>query len=240
MLPWLAHFYTALGAAIALAATLDVFAGEFRRAFLWLALQVFIDCTDGVLARVLRVKERLPHFDGARLDDIIDYQTYVLIPVLLMLRADVLPPTWGVWVGVAIVMASGYGFSQSAAKAATTDYFFTGFPSYWNIVALYLYVLRLPPVWAAVLLVTLAALVFVPIRYVYPSRTETLQGLTIALGAVWGALMIWMLWRLPATDGPWAMLSLVFPIYYVALSMWLSARTRTEPPEANVTGTAGT
>lgn len=224
---WLAHFYTALGAAIALAATLDVIAGEFRRAFLWLALQVFIDCTDGILARALRVKERLPHFDGARLDDIIDYQTYVLVPVLLMLQADLLPPTWGLWVGVAIVMASGYGFSQSAAKAATTDYFFTGFPSYWNIVALYLYVWRLPQAWAAAILLVLAVLVLVPIRYVYPSRTVTLQGLTIALGVIWGVLMCVMLWRLPATDGPWAMLSLVFPIYYTGLSLWLSARTRT-------------
>lgn len=227
VIPWVAHLYTALGAGAALAATLDIFAGEFRRAFFWLALAVVIDTTDGVLARTLRVKERLPYFDGARLDDIVDYLTYVFVPVLLMLRAHLVPEMWGVWVGLAVLLASAYGFSRTDAKIATTDHFFTGFPSYWNIVAFYLYVFGLPPAWAAWVLVTLAALVFVPIRYVYPSRTVALQRLTIALGIVWGVLMLVMLWRLPATDGPWAMLSLMFPVYYTVLSLWLSARTRT-------------
>jgi phosphatidylcholine synthase len=222
---WIAHLYTGLGAAIALAATLDIFDAEFRRAFLWLALAVFIDTTDGLLARALHVKERLPFFDGARLDDIVDYLTYVFVPVLLILRAELLPPASGVWVGVAVLMASAYGFSQSDAKVSTTDYFFTGFPSYWNIVAVYLYVLRLRPAWAAAVLLAFAALVFVPLRYVYPSRTVTLRWLTLALGATWAALMLVVIWRLPATDGPWAVLSLVFPAYYVGLSTWLSLRS---------------
>jgi phosphatidylcholine synthase len=227
VIAWLAHLYTALGAATALLATLDVFAGEFRRAFFWLALQVFIDCTDGTLARALRARERLPFFDGARLDDIIDYQTYVLVPVLLMLEAGLLPASWGIGVALAIVLASGYGFSRTDAKVAIAgDKFFTGFPSYWNIVALYLFVWRFPPAWAAAILLGFVVLVFVPIRYVYPSRTVTLRTLTIALGAMWGACLLMMIWRLPSTDGPWAMLSLVFPVYYAGLSLWLDLRSR--------------
>jgi hypothetical protein len=38
--------------------------------------------------------------------------------------------------------------------------------------------------------------------------------------------MIWMLWRLPATDGPWPALSLVFPVYYTLLSFWLDWKSR--------------
>ena len=57
-----------------------------RRRSCALALAIFIDATDGWLARALRVKERLPFFDGGRLDDIVDYLTYVFVPVLLMLR----------------------------------------------------------------------------------------------------------------------------------------------------------
>ena len=38
------------------------------------------------------------------------------------------------------LLASGYGFSQVNVK--TADGFFLGFPSYWNIVAYYLYVLQ--------------------------------------------------------------------------------------------------
>ncbi len=221
ILPWVAHAYTAIGAVAALFATLDVFAGEFRNAFLWLALATVIDTTDGWLARALRVKERLPSFDGGKLDDIVDYLTYVFVPVLLIVEAGLLPPVWGVAVGAVVLLASAYGFSQAEAKVNAGDYFFTGFPSYWNIVALYLYVWRLPPVVTALLLLLLAFLVFVPIRYIYPSRTVTLRATTLTLGAAWGALILWTLWQLPNPTGPWLTVSLVFPIYYTALSIWL-------------------
>jgi phosphatidylcholine synthase len=205
-----------------------VFDGDFRAAFLLLAATTFIDATDGALARRLRVKEQLPDFDGGRLDDIVDYITYVFVPVLLMLRAGLLPDGVAPWVGGAVLLASAYGFVQPGAKILTGDHFFTGFPSYWNVVALYLYVWRLAPAVNAAILVTLAALVFVPIRYVYPSRTMTLAGPTLALAAAWSMLLLFIMWRLPATDGPWAVLSLVFPVYYVALSLWLHTRTITQ------------
>jgi phosphatidylcholine synthase len=226
MTPWLAHAYTSLGAAVALAATLDVIQGDYRGAFLWLGLQIIIDATDGLLARALRVKELLPDFDGARLDDIIDYLTYVFIPVLLLIHAGVLPQRTGVWVGSLVLLASAYGFSQTAAKVETTDHFFTGFPSYWNLIALYMYVLHLPPAFNATILVGFALLVFVPLRYVYPSRTRTLSRVTNILGAVWGVLLAWITWRLPVTDGPWIGLSLIFPVYYFMLSLWLDRRSR--------------
>ena len=227
-MPWVAHLYTALGAVLALAATLAVFDGRFRDAFLLLALATFIDTTDGWLARGLRVKERLPGYDGARLDDIVDYLTYVFVPVLLVMRAGLLPSGSGLAVGALVLLASAYGFGQVEAKVATSDYFFTGFPSYWNIVALYLYVWRLPEVANAVLLSALAVLVFVPIRYVYPSRTVTLRVPTLVLGAIWAVLILVAIWRLPATGGPWLNLSLVFPVYYTALSFYLHAQQQTD------------
>lgn len=228
LLPWTAHLYTALGAVAALLSALAVFDGDFRAAFFWLGVQIFIDATDGLLARALQVKERLPWFDGALLDNIIDYATYVFVPVLIVLRADLLPPGWGVAVGSAVLLASGYGFSRSDAKVKVgeAEYFFTGFPSYWNIIALYLYVWRLPAEVNAAILLTLVVLVFVPLRYVYPSRTDTLRGLTMLLGFSWGAIVIWMVWRLPATDGPWPALSLIFPVYYTLLSFWLDWKSR--------------
>ena len=225
-MPWIAHLYTGLGAVAALLAMLAVIAGDYRAAFIWLGVQIFIDATDGVLARTLRVKERLPHFDGARLDDIIDYLCYTFIPVVLLLHAGVLHAGWGVAVGAVVLLSSAYGFSQTAAKVKTTDYFFTGFPSYWNLVALYLFLFRFSPAVTAAILLIFAVLVFVPLRYVYPSRTETLSMLTNTLGVLWAFLTIWIVWRLPATDGPWAWISLLFPIYYFLLSAYLDVRSR--------------
>lgn len=226
MTAWLAHLYTALGAATALAATEATFAGAFRDAFLWLALAVFIDATDGVLARAVGVKERLPWFSGEALDNLVDYLTYVFVPVLIMMRAEVVPPALAPPLAVAILVASGYGFSRADAKVATTDYFFTGFPSYWNIVVLYLYAWHPSPLTSAVILATLVALVFVPIRYVYPSRTRTWRAATLLLGSTWALLTLGLIWRLPRPEAPWRLATLIFPAYYVVLSLWLSARER--------------
>jgi phosphatidylcholine synthase len=224
--PWLAHFYTGLGVVAALLAMLAVLAAEYRLAFLWLGAQIVIDATDGILARALRVKERLPQFDGARLDDIIDYLTYVFIPMVLLLHAGVIEGTLGAATAAVVLLASAYGFSQTAAKVKTSDFFFTGFPSYWNLIALYLFIWRLPSAASAVILLIFAILVFVPLRYVYPSRTLAFATLTNVLGATWALLLVWVVWRLPATDGPWVTLSMVFPVYYMALSFWLDLNDR--------------
>ncbi|MEO8679168.1 MAG: CDP-alcohol phosphatidyltransferase family protein [Vicinamibacterales bacterium] len=224
LLPWIAHFYTALGAVLALGAAMAIDRGDFRTAFLAMVAATFIDATDGWLARTVRVKERLPHYDGARLDDIVDYLTYVFVPVLLIGKAGLLPGGWELAIGGAVLLASAYGFGQGDAKVKTDDHYFTGFPSYWNIVALYLFVWGLSPRLNAAVLLAFAALVFVPIRYVYPSRTEALKVPTIVLGGAWALLILLMVWRLPALDGPWMWLSLVFPGYYFLLSAWLQCR----------------
>lgn len=223
MLPWIAHLYTASGVVIALLATAMTFAHDFRAAFLFLVLATIVDATDGWLARALRVKERLPEFDGALLDNIIDFLTYVYVPALIVWQAELVPAAFPVC--VAMLVSSLYGFAHTSAKVETGgNHFFTGFPSYWNIVVAYLYIAQLPPGVNAAVLVVLSILVFVPIRYLYPSRTSTLQVPTLLLGTMWAVLFAWMLWRLPAVDGPWTLLSLIFPVYYVVLSLWLQFR----------------
>jgi phosphatidylcholine synthase len=223
---WLAHLYTASGAGMALAAVLALEAGDLRATFLWLLLATIVDATDGVLARALHVKERLPWFDGATLDNVVDYLTYVFVPVLVVVKAALVPPALAVPIGAAMLIASGYGFSRADAKVATTDHFFTGFPSYWNIVAVYLVDWRLSPAVNAAILAVLVVLVFVPLRYVYPSRTLTWRPVTIALGAVWGVCLSAVIWRLPDGGGAWSWLALVFPVYYLVLSLTLSVDER--------------
>ena len=222
LLPWIAHFYTATGTVWALLATAMTFAHNFRAAFIFLVVATFVDSTDGFLARVLKVKERIPNFDGALLDNIIDYMTFVFVPALIVWQADLVPVPFPVC--AAILMSSAYGFAHSAAKVEAGDHFFTGFPSYWNIVVVYLYILELPKLTNAIILLILVVLVFVPLRYIYPSRTRTLQVPTLLLGGTWALLFTWMIFRLPATDGPWTALSLVFPAWYVALSLYLHGR----------------
>jgi phosphatidylcholine synthase len=225
ILAWLAHAYTASGLVLALLAARNVVNHDYRAAFFWLSLQVAVDATDGVLARCARVATVLPWFNGAKLDDIVDYLSYVFVPALVVWRAPLVPDVWAVPIASAMLLSSAYGFNRDDAK--TTDYFFTGFPSYWNIVVFYLFVADTPSRVNAAILVALAVLVFVPIRYVYPSRTPTLQVPTVALGVIWGALMLVMLWQVPAVNRGVFWASLVFPVYYVVLSLTLHLRRRT-------------
>ena len=216
---WFVHFYTAMGVVAAFLATLAVIDGRYRDAFIWLAVSTFLDSTDGVLARLASVKETLPGFDGARLDDIVDYLTFVFVPILLLQHAGALPPGWGLLVACAVLLSSAYGFASLDAK--TADHFFTGFPSYWNIVALYLFAFRFSPPVNGIVLAVLCAFVFVRIGYVYPSRTPTLRGLTIVLGAIWAVMMIAVILLLPDVPRLLLTASLFFPAYYTILSFVL-------------------
>jgi len=222
MIAWLAHIYTASGAVLAFLAARAVVDHDYRTAFFWLGVQIFVDATDGLLARALRVHERLPGFNGAKLDDIVDYLAYVFVPALFVWRAVLVPDSWTLWVAGAMLISSAYGFNRADAK--TADHFFTGFPSYWNIVVFYLLIARLPAAVNGVILLVLAVLVFVPIRYLYPSRTPVLMWPTNILGAIWGVLMLMMLWQYPAISRPVFLASLAFPIYYVVLSLMLQIR----------------
>src|SRR4051812_7009090 len=158
---WLVHAYTATGALAAFFGSLAAVDGRYRDSFLWMIAATLVDASDGVLARLAQVKHVLPGFDGARLDDIVDYLTFVFLPVLLLYYAGNLPSGWAGFVASVVLLSSTYGFGSSDAK--TSDHFFTGFPSYWNIVALYLHVAGLAPAMNAAILIGLSVLVFVRI-----------------------------------------------------------------------------
>jgi phosphatidylcholine synthase len=220
---WAVHAYTALGSPLALIALLAISRARYDVAFWCMVVATFLDSTDGTLARRFRVKDVLPHFDGGRLDDIMDYLNYVLVPVMLAYHAGLLPAGLpGLVIAALPLLASGYGFCQTAAK--TKDHFFTGFPSYWNIVVLYLYVLGWPTWVNALWFAGLAAMVFVPIRYLYPSRNPFAQRTTYALGILWALLVLVLVAQLPTPSRDLARLSLFFPAYYVALSFWAHFR----------------
>ena len=217
------HLYTASGSVLGLLIVLAAFEGEIEAA-LWLMLAtLFIDGTDGMLARKLRVKETIPWFDGARMDDIVDYLTYVFAPIVLLWTTGYLPRGPVGWILAALpLLASCYQFCRVDAK--TSDHFFLGFPSYWNIVAFYVIVLDLGELATGVLIVVFTVLVFVPIRYLYPSRTRALQGLTLSLSFVWAVTYGVLVVQLPDPHPLVIAASLAYIVYYWGLSFWMTAR----------------
>jgi phosphatidylcholine synthase len=217
------HVYTALGSVLALLVVLAALDGDAVTA-LWIGLAALvIDGTDGMLARRARVKETIPWFDGALLDNIVDYLTYAFAPVVLLWTTGALPEGLPGWLLAALpLLASSYQFCRVDAK--TDDHTFLGFPSYWNVVAFYVVVLDLSQPVVAALLIACSVLVFVPVRYLYPSRTEALRGLSLALTAVWLVTYAVLLLQLPDPHPAVLALSLGYIVYYAAVSGWLTAR----------------
>lgn len=231
LLAWCAHAYTAVGLIAAAGIAIAIFRQDFHIAFWLMFLAIVVDATDGTFARAVKVKEVLPHFDGRRLDDLIDFHTYTTLPLFLIWRAELLPTEWQMCLLIPL-LASAYGFCQTEAK--TDDGYFLGFPSYWNIIAFYLYVLEMPAWVNVALLMLFALLTFVPARYLYPTHRGRLNRWTNVIGAVWGVLIIVILIRLPASrlDGRNAdaltylltLVSLAFPVYYLACSWFITWR----------------
>ena len=207
-----------IGAVWGLLAILAIVNHEWQVAFVWMAMSIFVDGFDGFLARRARVKEVLPGFDGALLDNMIDYLNYVMVPALFVYVADFLPTNFALVGAVFIMFSSAYQFCQGDAK--TDDHYFKGFPSYWNIMVFYLFVLNLGHWTNLAIIIVLSILVFVPIHYIYPSRTERAQTLTMGLGIIWGVVNVIIL-ALHPDHAPWLVwASLLYVVYYSVASIY--------------------
>jgi phosphatidylcholine synthase len=225
-LAWAVHAFTALGLVAAAAiAVLIVDGGDqaFYRAFWLMIAATAIDAVDGPLARYAKVSEVLPGFDGRRLDDLIDFLNYTCLPLLLIWRAGLVAGPQSCLLLLPL-LASIYGFSQVDAK--TEDGFFLGFPSYWNVVAFYLYFLRLDSRLSLGIILLLAVLTFVPLRYFYPTQPGFWNRAICVLAALWGASLIVILMLPAETRMPWLKVSMVFPVGYLVLSWGLELRKR--------------
>lgn len=223
-LAWLVHLYTASGlvlAALAVALGVRGDAESLRLALLLLVAANVVDATDGWLARRADVARATPGFDGRRLDDIVDFLTYTAVPLFLVWRSGVLAPASPTWLLLPLV-TSAYGFAQVDAK--TSDGYFLGFPSYWNVVALYLVELRPPGEVGLLGLIALSLLTFVPARYLYPSQPGRLNRATAALGAMWGSVVVLALLRVFDAPRAWLLASLAFPAWYLGASWVVTVR----------------
>ena len=83
------------------------------------------------------------------------------------------------------------------------------------------------PLWVnAFAIIALSILIFVPIKYIYPSRSPRFRLQTNVLGLLWGAIIIYAIYRLPEPPRALLLASLLYPAYYTALSLWLQFRSR--------------
>jgi phosphatidylcholine synthase len=203
-------------------AILAIFEGQWRAAMILMGIATIIDGFDGSLSRLAQVKRVLPGFDGALLDNIVDFLTYVVVPAIFIYQAKLVPEAWLVAAPVLILLASSYQFAQADAK--TDDHYFKGFPSYWNVLVVYFLLFGTSLTFNLVVLLACAVMVFVPLRYLYPSRMGGNRGVTVLFTIIWVGVMGVLIWQYP-TPAAWLLwASLLYVVYYVAVSLWANVR----------------
>lgn len=222
---WAVHLFTASAACIGIFTLVQIYRHEYIMALWLMAITVFIDAVDGSLARLVGVKIILPKIDGALLDNIVDYLNYVITPCFfLLVKPDMLPAAFSVALISAISITSAYQFCQDDAK--TPDHFFKGFPCYWNITVFYMYIFNTSATFNAILLALLSILIFVPVKYVYPSRldyltdSKALKILMHCCSALYGICSLVLLISYPDTNNLCLTISLSYIIMYLLLSFY--------------------
>jgi phosphatidylcholine synthase len=225
ILAWGVHLFTATGAVWGFLALIAIFNHEWRQAIFWMILAIFVDGFDGMLARWADVKTYAGGLDGALLDNILDYLNYVVVPALFLVEAeDILPPAFRLAGAVAILLTSAYQFTQTDAK--TDDHYFKGFPSYWNVMVMYMLIMRLNPWVNLAFLAAFNILVFVPIKYIYPSRSTFAQRTTQILSYLYGIIGIWGVMQYPNVPQWVVWISFIYVGYYAVLSLWPKGKSQ--------------
>lgn len=214
---WGVHAFTASGAVWGMLSIFAIFEGDYKKMIFWIIAAMLVDGFDGYLARWLEVKKYASGLDGALLDNLLDYLNYVLVPAIFVVKADILPEPVRLLTACAILLTSAYQFTQTDAK--TDDHHFKGFPSYWNIAALYMLLMGLPQWVNFGFMVLFNILVFVPVKYIYPSRNTTLRTLTLGLTFLYATIGIWGLLLYPNTPRWVVWASFVYIAYYIVLSL---------------------
>ena len=182
------HLLTLSGLLLALAAMFAASQQAWTAMFAFLGLALIVDGLDGPLARRFDVAAVLPRWQGAVMDLIVDYLTYVFIPAFAVLTAQIMPPVASAIAAGAICVSAGFYFADRQMK--TEDHFFRGFPAVWNVAVFYLLAFGVNGIAALSLVVFFSVLSFAPVEFVHPLRVRRLRGLTLAVTAAWGLLAI--------------------------------------------------
>ena len=228
---WSVHAFTTFGIVAGFLALVAVLKGDAFIAFAWLGVALFVDGVDGSLARKARVTEYTPNFDGASLDLVIDYFTYVAVPALMIYWFNMVPldwifsgTTWSLICAVTIMAVSCYTFANVGMKSS--DYYFVGFPALWNIVVLYFYLLDTGAIVNLTTVAVLAVLTFIPAKFVHPLRVTHWRAITIPMTVLWAAMAFSLVLakKFPENFGvveeieQW--LFGISSVYFAAISVW--------------------
>jgi len=211
---WAVHLLTASGAAFGFAAAVAAGKSDWRVLYVCLGIALIIDGIDGPIARWLNVKKRLPWFDGAALDFVVDYTNYVFVPALALALCGLLTEPFATAAGIVVAVIGALYFADTRMK--TPSQAFRGFPAIWNVLIFLLMVFKLPEWVTLAIILAAAILTFSPVEFIHPVRVRRLRPVTLTVVVLWGALAIWAVVD-NLSPGPVVLAGLALTSLYLAL-----------------------
>lgn len=232
-LAWSVHFFTAFGAFLGLLAVSAINAHQYTVALCYMGIAFLIDNIDGMLARLFKVNLFAYTIDGDLLDNIIGFFNYAMIPAAFILLSSLIDQPYRLLSAALICFASCYQFTQY--NAYTEEYFFKGFPSYWNILVFYAYCLDLPQTITLLMIIILFIGSFMPIKCIYPSNLKYVsnnkhtQFLILLATILWNIAAGLMLFSYPKHNIFVTSYLIIYPLFYILLSLYLTCYPLQKP-----------
>jgi phosphatidylcholine synthase len=165
---WLIHLLTASGALIGLWTLQAISQKNIKLALILLTVSIIIDAIDGPLARLLRVKEKIPNFDGMLLDYIVDFFTWIIVPTFLILQTNMFSKLENYLITSAIIISSCYQFCCKDIKSE--DNTFKRWPSAWSIVVICIFLWNPPKIISLISITSFVVLSFIPTFFIHSLR----------------------------------------------------------------------
>jgi len=223
------HAFTALGAIAGLLALAAILDGRIREGLIWLIVCQLLDGFDGPIARKLDVKTHAPQLNGHTLDLVIDYATCVVVPVVLMIELQMLPPGWDIVIASLIFFTSALWFARSDQE--TEDFWFNGFPASWNLVIPTMLILEINSSWVIISSIVICLLQLTNLKFPHLIKVKTLRPLTLSLAAVYFLAMTALSLEYPTGPDVLKPILLIAPIYIISLMIWRTFVANKGEPE---------
>ncbi|QJC22674.1 phosphatidylcholine synthase [Arcanobacterium buesumense] len=189
---WAVHAFTMTGVIWVILAIRALMIDDYKMMWLWLGIALVVDAADGPMARKTKVTEVIPWFSGTMMDNIVDYMTWTMVPVVFM--AKVLPFGGEYFaIAAAILAATSSMFCYANTLMKSADWYFVGFPAAWNIVIVIMWLFGTNAITNWIVVILFSVLALIPWKWIHPFRVKHLRIFNAIAAIVWVVITaIWV------------------------------------------------
>jgi phosphatidylcholine synthase len=221
---YLVHSITAFGAIAGIISLEQFINGNYQSGLLWLIVCQLIDGFDGPIARKIDIHIHATKFDGHILDLVVDYVTCVIVPVVMLIKLELLTGNWSFFYAGLIIFTGALWFARTDQE--TEDHWFNGFPAAWNLVIPTFLILGTRESYVILIIVLLSFLSLTKLKFPHLVKVEYLRPITWTLAVIYFVALTILSAQYPNGSGSLKSILVLFPIYIFGISILHSWKVR--------------